>query len=56
MVLVYKKDEDLNIAVPNDIMEVENKKSNCNLALKKGIYEILVTNKKQSFKFEQNIK
>lgn len=56
MVLAFKKGEDINLAVPIDITEVESKKDNCNLGLKKGVYEILVTNEKQSFKFEQKVK
>ena len=56
MVLAFKKGEDINLAVPIDITEVESKKDNCNLGLKKGVYEIVVTNEKQSFKFEQKVK
>jgi 16S rRNA U1498 N3-methylase RsmE len=56
MVLAFKKGEDINLAVPVDITELENKTDNCNLGLKKGTYEIIVTNGKQSFKFEQKVK
>ncbi|WP_157824485.1 hypothetical protein [Flavobacterium sp. ALD4] len=56
MVLAYKKGEDINVAVPIDIIEVVNKTENCNLGLKKGVYEIVVTNGKESFKFEQKVK
>jgi hypothetical protein len=56
MVLAYKKGEDINVAVPIDIIEVVNKTENCNLGLKKGFYEIVVTNGKESFKFEQKVK
>lgn len=56
MVLAFKKGEDINLAVPIDITEVENKTDNCNLGLKKGTYEIVVTNGKKSVKFEQKIK
>lgn len=56
MVLAFKKGEDINLAVPIDITEVESKKDNCNLGLKKGVYEIVVTNEKQSFKFELKVK
>lgn len=55
MVLAYKKGEDINLAVPYDITEVENKTESCNLGLKKGIYQIVVTNRKKSFKFEQAV-
>ena len=56
MVLAVKKGEDINIAVPIDITEVKSKTENCNLGLKKGKYEIIVTNGKQSLKFEQSVK
>jgi hypothetical protein len=56
MVLVYKKGENINLAVPIDITEVLNKTENCNLGLKTGVYEIVVTNRKKSFKFEQKVK
>ena len=50
MVLAFKKGEDINLAVPIDIMEVENQTKNCNLGLKKGTYEIVVTNGEKSVK------
>ena len=56
LVLAYKKGEDINLAVPIDIIEVLNKKENCNLGLKKGVYEIVITNRKESFKFEHKVK
>jgi len=56
MVLAFKKGEDINLAVPSDITEVDNKSEKCNLGLKKGIYDIVVTNRKESVKFEQNVK
>ncbi len=56
MVLAFKKGEDINSAVPIDITEVETKTDNCNLGLKKGNYEIVVTNGTASFKFEQRVK
>jgi hypothetical protein len=56
LVLAYKKGEDINLAVPIDIIEVLNKKENCNLGLKNGVYEIVVTNGKESFKFEHKVK
>ncbi|WP_218598614.1 hypothetical protein [Polaribacter sp. NJDZ03] len=56
MVLAFKKGENIDVAVPVDITEMHEKKQNCNLGLKKGIYEIVVTNGKESFKFEQNVK
>jgi len=56
MVLAFKQGEDINLAVPIDLTEVENKIENCTLALKKGNYEIVVTNGKESFKFERRVK
>ncbi len=56
MVLAYKKGENINLAVPIDITELNSKTENCNLGLKKGIYEIVITNGKESYKFEQNVK
>ncbi|MEP2281254.1 hypothetical protein [Maribacter sp.] len=44
MVLAYKKGEDIKTGVPTDILEVENKTDIIKLALKKGAYEIVVTN------------
>jgi len=56
MVLAFKKGEDINIAVPIDITEIKSKTENCNLGLKKGAYEIVITNGKESVKFEKNVK
>ena len=56
MVLAFKKGEDINIAVPVDITEVKSQTENCNLGLKKGKYNIVITNGKESVKFEQNVK
>ena len=56
MVLAFKKGEDINLAVPIDITEVKNKIENCILGLKKGNYNIVITNGKESVKFKQNIK
>ena len=56
MVLAFKKGEDLNLAVPIDINEVESQTENCNLGLKTGTYDIVVTNGKESVKFEQTVK
>ncbi len=56
MVLAFKKGEDINKAIPVDLIEVKTKTENCNLGLKKGIYEIVLTNGKQSLKFEQKVK
>jgi len=56
LVLAYKKGEDINQAVPIDILEVENSTDKCHLALRSGDYEIVVTNKIQSVKFEKMVK
>lgn len=55
MVLAYKKGEDINKAIPFDITEVKVKEENAHFALKKGDYEIVITNKNKSFKFEKNV-
>ncbi len=55
MVLAFKKGEDINSGVPMDILEVENKTDLVNLALRKGAYEIVVTNQEGSTrKFQLN--
>lgn len=56
MVLAFKKGEDRTIAIPTDITEVNASDQKCLLALKKGEYEIVVTNGKNSVKFEYNVK
>ncbi|MBK6266136.1 hypothetical protein JKA74_13915 [Marivirga sp. S37H4] len=56
MVLAFKQGEDINLAVPIDITEVESQTAECHFALKKGTYEIVVTNGNQSYKFEQEVK
>ena len=56
MVLAFKKGEDISIAVPMDITEITNKSEKVNLGLKKGIYDIVVTNGKESLKFDKKVK
>ena len=56
MVLAFKKGEDINLAVPNDITELKSLTDNCNLGLKNGNYNIVVTNGKESIKFEHSVK
>lgn len=56
MVLAFKKGEDINFSIPTDITEVKSKTEKCNLGLKKGKFNIVVTNGKKSVKFEQNVK
>lgn len=52
MILAYKKGEDIKTAVPVDITEAATKVATCTLALPKGKYEIVVTNGKESVKFD----
>lgn len=42
MVLAFVKGENVNTAIPNDIVEVESKESACFLGLKKGEYTIVI--------------
>ena len=56
LVLAFKKGENIKLTVPIDITEVKSQAENCNLGLKKGNYDIVVTNGKESVKFEQNVK
>ncbi|WP_298417712.1 hypothetical protein [uncultured Kordia sp.] len=56
MIFAYKKGEDLKTSVPIDITEVKTKTSICALGLKKGNYEIVVTNGEQSVKFDEVVK
>ncbi|MBC7000864.1 hypothetical protein [Cytophaga sp. FL35] len=56
MVLAYKKNEDINKAIPVDIVEIKDIKDKINLALKKGTYQIVIINqKKVSRKFEISV-
>lgn len=56
MVFAFKKGEDINTAIPVDITEVKNKEEICNLGLKKGVYEMVIANRKEAVKFEQEVK
>jgi hypothetical protein len=57
MVLAYFKDEDINTAIPTDIIEIQNKNDVGHLALKSGTYVIVVTNKMQkALKFVLKVK
>lgn len=55
MVMAFKEGEDINQAVPVDILEVKEENDKAFLALPKGIYNVIVTNKKQSFKFKKEV-
>ena len=56
MVLAYKKGEDISVAVPKDLTEIQNKTDTCHLALKNGNYDIVITNGIQSFTFDKHVK
>jgi len=57
MVLAYKKGEDINVAIPVDIIEVENKSSRSFLALKKGQYDVVIVNQKEdALKLDMDVK
>lgn len=56
MILAYRKGEDIANTVPVDIIEVATKSDACVLALKKGEYQIVVTNGAQTFTFERIVK
>ncbi len=55
MVLAFKKGEDISVAIPMDIAEIKSKIDSCHLGLKKGDYNIVITNGNQSFTFEQQV-
>jgi hypothetical protein len=46
MILAFIKGEDINNAIPFDIVEVEEQNNKANLALERGEYEVVVTNQK----------
>ena len=56
MILAYRKGEDITNTVPMDIIEVAAKSDTCFLVLKKGEYQIVVTNGAQTFTFERIVK
>jgi hypothetical protein len=56
MILAFKKGEDINFAIPLDLTEVKQQTQSCNLGLSKGSYTIVVTNGKESIKFEHKVK
>ncbi len=55
MVLAFNKVEDIDLAVPVDITEVQNRTESCHLGLKEGTYNIVITNGKKSVKFEKSV-
>jgi len=57
MALAYLKNEDINKAVPTDIIEIQDKNNVGHLALKNGNYNIVINNKLgKSLKFEMKVK
>jgi hypothetical protein len=56
MVLAYKKGEAIKEAVPVDITEVNDKNQTASLGLKKGVYTIIISNKKKAVKFDYKVK
>lgn len=56
MVLAFKKGDNINSAIPIDLIEIAKKNEICNLSLKKSLYQIVVTNKQKSFTFNENVK
>lgn len=56
MVLAFKKGENIHQAVPVDITEVAGPEEKCSLGLTKGTYDIVVTNGKESYSFEKEVK
>ncbi|ETN96625.1 hypothetical protein [Zhouia amylolytica] len=55
MLLAYKKGEPIDLAVPIDVTEVTNRNLTGHLGLKKGTYEIIVTNGAESLKLEKRV-
>lgn len=57
MVLAYLKNENITMAVPTDIIEIQNVTDIGHLALKNGSYNLVVTNKLgRSVQFEMKVK
>lgn len=56
LVMAFKEGEDFNQAVPVDLLEVKDENDKAFLALSKGVYNIIVTNKEQSFTFTKEVK
>lgn len=55
LVFAFKQGEDINLAVPIDIAEINTSSETCHLGLKKGTYDVVVTNGKESLKFERKV-
>lgn len=56
MILAYKKGEDIKNGIPMDIVEVKDEADKKNLVLKRGDYQIVITNEKgDARKFKLNV-
>lgn len=55
MILAFQKSDDIDNAVPVDITQITDQKQEVSLGLEKGIYNIIVTNKKHSYKFQKEV-
>lgn len=56
LTMAFKKGEDINHAVPVDIYEVLDETKSCFMGLPKGNYTIVLTNGKESLKFDKKVK
>ena len=56
LIMAFKEGEEINKAVPVDIVELSQKTDSCVLALRKGNYTIVLTNKLESLKFNKTMK
>lgn len=56
MVFAFKKGEDPNTAIPVDLTELKDPENSCVLALKKGMYQIVVSNAQHSLTFNYQVK
>jgi hypothetical protein len=55
LVMAFREGEDINQAVPVDILEVKDENEKAFLALPKGTYSIVVTNKRKSFELKKEV-
>ena len=55
MALAYLKNEDINTAIPADIIELQNKQDSISLHLEKGQYNIVITDSENSFLLTKNV-
>jgi hypothetical protein len=51
MVMAFEEKEDINNAVPVDLVEIPDPNDDCYLVLKKGKYQIVITNMDVKFPF-----